>query len=69
MDDVGSVADLSKVREGLDEIGESLENLKAKLASSFTVNETWQARGGQKETQVPMEVDHVSGSETEEEGW
>ena len=30
---------------------------------------TEQARGGQKYTQVPMEVDHVGGSEPEEEDW
>ena len=36
---------------------------------SFTTNKTEQTRGGQKETQVPMEVDRVSGSEPEEEDW
>ena len=32
-------------------------------------NKTEQARGGQKEMYVPTEVDHVSGSEPEEEDW
>ena len=49
----------------LDEIG---ENLKAKVVS-YTTNKTEQTRGGQKEMYVPMEVDHVCGSEPEEEDW
>ena len=50
----------------LDEIGENFENLKATVVS-YTTNKTEQARGGQNEMQVPMEVDHVSGSDPEEE--
>ena len=52
----------------LDDIGENYENLKAKVVS-YTTNKTKQARGGQQETQAPMEVDHVSGSEPEVEDW
>ena len=50
----------------LDEINESHEDLKAKVVS-YTTNKTEQARGGQKEMHVPMQVDYVSGSEPEEE--
>ena len=50
----------------LDEIDENYENLKAKVVS-YPTNKTEQARGGQKEMHVPMEVDHVSGREPEEE--
>ena len=32
---------------------------------SYTTNKTEQARRGQKEMHVPMEVDHVSGSKLE----
>ena len=49
-----------------DEIGENYENLTAKVLS-YTTSETEQARGGHKEIQVPMEVDHVSCSEPAEE--
>ena len=49
-----------------DEIDQNYENLKAKVVS-YPTNKTEQARGGQKEMHVPMEVDHVSGSEPEEE--
>ena len=52
----------------LDEISENYKNLKAKVVS-YTTNESEQARGGQKEMLVPIEVDCVSGSEPEEEGW
>ena len=52
----------------LDEIGENYENFKAKVVAC-TTNKTEQARGGQKEMSVPMEVGHVSGSEPEEEDW
>ena len=52
----------------LGEIGENYENLKAKVVS-YTTNKTEQAQGGQKEMYVSMEVDHVSGSEPEEEDW
>ena len=52
----------------LDEMGENYENLKAKVVS-YTTNKTEQTRGGQKEMHVPMEVDHVSGSQPEEEDW
>ena len=52
----------------LDEIGENFENLKAKVVS-YTTNKIEQARGGQKEMYVPMEADHVSGSEPEEDAW
>ena len=51
----------------LGEIGKNCENLKAKVVAC-TTNKTEQARGGQKEMSVPMEVGHVSGSEPEEEG-
>ena len=34
---------------------------------SYTTNKTEQTRGGQKELYVSMEVDHVSGSEPQEE--
>ena len=50
------------------EIGDNYENVKAKVVS-YTTNKTEQTRGEQKETQVHMEVDHVSGSEPEEEDW
>ena len=62
VDDVGS----RKYAMRLGEIGENYENLKAKVVSC-TANETEQARGGQKEMYVPVEVDHVSGSEPEED--
>ena len=73
LEDVGSVGDLSRdVKEQmlmrLDDIGENYENLKAKVVS-YTTNKTKQARGGQQETQAPIEVDHVSGSEPEVEDW
>ena len=51
-----------------DEIGENHTNFKANVVS-YTTNKTELARGGQKETQVPMEVDHASGSEPEVEYW
>ena len=41
-------------------------NFKAKVVS-YTTNKTEQTRGGQREMCVPMEVDHVRGSEPEEE--
>ena len=50
----------------LDEIGENCENLKAKVVST---DKTEHARRGQKEVHLPMELDHVSGSEPEEEDW
>ena len=50
----------------LDEIGDKYENLKAEVVS-YTTNKTEQARGGQKEMHVPVEVDHVSGSEPDED--
>ena len=52
----------------LDEIGENYENLKAKVVP-YSTNKTEQARGGQKKLFVPMEVDHLSGSEPKEEDW
>ena len=52
----------------LDEIGENCENLKAKVVS-YTTNKAEQARGGQKETAVPMELDNVSGSELYDDVW
>ena len=52
----------------LDENGENYENMLAKVVS-YTTNKTEQTRGGQKEMYVPMDVDHVSGSEPEEEDW
>ena len=52
----------------LDEIGENFENFQAQVAS-YTTNKAEQTRGGWKELHFPMEVDHVSGSEPEEEGW
>ena len=52
----------------LDEIGKNCENLKAKVVLC-TTNRTEQTRGGQKDMYVPMEVDHVCGSEPEEEDW
>ena len=52
----------------LDEIGENLVNLKAKVVS-YPTHKTEHTRGGQKEMYVPMEMDHVSGSEREEEDW
>ena len=36
---------------------------------SYTTNKVEQARGGQKETTVPMELDHVSGGEMYGEDW
>ena len=48
----------------LDEIGENCYNFTAKAVSNVT-NKTEQARGGQKEMQVPMEMHHVRGSEPE----
>ena len=50
------------------EIGEKYENLKAKVVY-FATNKAERARGGQKDTHVPMEVDHLSGSEPEEQDW
>ena len=50
------------------EIGENYENLKAKVIS-YTTNKAEQARGGQRETVVPMELDHVSGGELYDEDW
>ena len=50
----------------LNEIGENYENLKAKVIF-YTTNKAEKARGGQKETKVPMEVDHVSRSELYDE--
>ena len=52
----------------LDEIGENFENLKARVIS-HTTNKAEQARGGQKETTVPMELEYVSGSELYDEDW
>ena len=52
----------------LDDIGENYKNLKAKVVS-YTTNKTKQVGGEQQETQAPMEVDHVSGSEPEVEDW
>ena len=52
----------------LDEIGENYNNIKAKVVS-YTANKAEQPRGGQKETTVPMELDHVSGGEVDEEEW
>ena len=52
----------------LDEIGKNYENLMA-MVVSYTTSKTEQARGGQKEKHVPMEVDLVSGSEPEGEDW
>ena len=50
----------------LDEIGENYANLKAKVIS-YTTNKAEQARGGQRETVIPMELDHVSGAELYDE--
>ena len=50
----------------LDEVGENYENLKVKVVL-YTTNKTKQIQGKQKEMHVPMEVEHVSGSEPEEE--
>ena len=50
------------------EIGENCENLKAKVIYC-TTNKAEQARGGQRETVVPMELDHVSGGELYDEDW
>ena len=50
----------------LDEIGENYETLRAKVVS-YTTNEAEHNRGGKKEAFVPMEVDHVTGSESESE--
>ena len=52
----------------LDEIGENNENLKAKVVY-YTTNKAEQLRGGQKETAVPMELDHVSGSVLYDTDW
>ena len=52
----------------LDEIGEKYENIKAVVVSHAT-NKTEDARGEKKDTQVPMEVDHVTCTEPEEEDW
>ena len=52
----------------LDEIGENIENFKPKVVS-YTTNKTNPTRGGPKEMHVPMEVDHVSGSEPQVEDW
>ena len=52
----------------LDEIGKNYENLKARVVS-YTTNMTKQTRGGHTEMYVSMEVDHVRGSEPEEEDW
>ena len=52
----------------LDEIGENYENLKAKVIS-YTTNKAEQARGGQRETTVPMDLDHVSGGELYDKEW
>ena len=50
------------------EVGETCEILKAKVVS-YTTNMTEQTGGGQKDMSVPMVVDHVGGSEPEEEDW
>ena len=66
-----SVGNMSAEREGaddLDGIGENCEDLKAKVVS-YTTNKTEQARGGQKEMHMPIEVHHGGGSEPEEEYW
>ena len=52
----------------LDEISEKYENLRAKIVS-YTANTAEQARGRQKETTVPTELDHVSGGELYDEDW
>ena len=52
----------------LDEIRKNFENIKAKVVSCAT-NKTEQARRGQKEMYVPMEVDRASGNEAEEDDW
>ena len=52
----------------LDEIGENYENFMAKVVY-YTTNKAEQARGVQKETAVPMELDHVSGSELCDDDW
>ena len=53
----------------LHEVGENYENLNVKVIS-YTTNKAEQARGGQRETTVPMELDYVSGSELyDEEEW
>ena len=49
----------------LDETGENQENLKAKVIS-YTTNKAEQARGGQRDKTVAMELDHVSGGEVDE---
>ena len=36
---------------------------------SYTTNKAEQARGGQRETTVPMELDHVSRGEMCDEDW
>ena len=43
----------------LDEIGENYDKLKAKVVVSYTTNKTEPTRGGQNDTHVPLEVDHV----------
>ena len=50
----------------LDEIGQNYENFKAEVVS-HTTTKTQQGQGGQKEMHVPMEVDHISGSKSEDE--
>ena len=52
----------------LDEIGENYEILKAKVSYTTNNNKTEQTRGGQTDVYEPMKVDHVCGSESEEEG-
>ena len=74
VEDVGVAGNLSERCEGtdVDEIGrdrrELRENLKANVIS-YTTNKAEQARGGQKETTVPMELDHVIGGEMYGEDW
>ena len=48
----------------LDGVGEKCENINAKV-----INMAGQARGGQRETTVPMELDNVSGGEMYDEDW
>ena len=46
--------------------GENYENFKAKVVS-YTTIKTEQPREGRKEMHVPMELDHVSGCEPQED--
>ena len=50
----------------LDEIGDNYENVMPKVVP-YTTNKTEQARGGQEEMYVPMEVDRASGNEAEDD--